>query len=109
MSQIVTTKLGRFRIVSDGDAKKWLWECPDCEMWGGLSREQWSGTTSVYCTNPVREHYGMNPRTDMRPCGYHQTHDFARELVAVIQTRALFGEPKFDAEEAIRRAAQETK
>lgn len=81
MSQIVTTSLGRFRHVSLGDDKTaWLWECPICQQWGGLSDAQWAGTVSVACD-----------------CGrYHETHAFGPELVAVMQARILHGEPSLD-------------
>lgn len=82
MSQIVTTQFGRFRHVSLGDQKTaWLWECPKCEHWGGLSDAQQAGTVSVVCD-----------------CGYHETHAFGPELVAVMQARILAGSPSIDPE-----------
>lgn len=83
MSQIVTTQFGRFRHVSLGDGKtSWLWECPKCLQWGGLSDKQQAGTVSVACA-----------------CGYHETHAFGPELVAVMQARILTGDSPIDAEE----------
>ncbi len=96
MSRIVTTKLGRFRAIIDGEKKSWLWECRHCKTWRGLNAEQWEGRVSVYCDTPVREYYGLNPLTDMKPCGYHQTHEFAKELVLTIQARLLFGEEPYE-------------
>jgi hypothetical protein len=81
MSRIVSTQFGRFRQVV-GDGKSWfLWECPKCERWGGLSDAQWAGTVSVACD-----------------CGYHETHAFGPELVAVMQARILTGDPPTDPE-----------
>lgn len=81
MSQIVTTQFGRFRRVKlNGRENAWLWECPKCEQWGGLSDGQWAGTISVACD-----------------CGrYHETHNFGAELVAVMQSRILTGSPPID-------------
>lgn len=88
MSKIVTTKLGRFRAVTDGVNNWWLWECPRCrDEWASLSTEQMDGKVSV-----IHDHYyGAD-----QYCGYHETHEFAKELVATIQTRAFFGEPAFE-------------
>ncbi len=84
MSQIVTTKFGRFRHVSLGDRRTaWLWECPTCKQWGGLSDAQQAGTVSVACD-----------------CGYHETHAFGQELVVVMQARILTGDSPIDKEEA---------
>ena len=89
MSQIVTTKLGRFRRVDLGAGKKaWLWECPRCQQWGQLSDEQWAGKVSVQCGDGTKF------------CGYHETHDFGAELVAVMQARILFGDSPTDPEES---------
>lgn len=96
MSRIVSTKLGRFRAVEDGERKWWLWECPSCKTWCNLSVDQLEGRASVYCEAPVREYYGLNPTTDMKPCGYHQTHEYAKELVVTIQARVLFGENPYE-------------
>lgn len=95
MSQIVTTKLGRFRAVSDAGKKWWLWECPNCKTWNNLSRDQMEGLASVYCDVQTPTHYGLNPG-DTKPCGYHQTHEFAKELVVTIQVKLLFGEQPFE-------------
>jgi hypothetical protein len=96
MSQFVTTKFGRFRAVRDGDKKSWLWEWPNCQTWGNLSLEQWEGRVSVHCTAPKQYHYPSS----IHECGYHVTHEFGRELVAVMQARLLFGESQFDPETA---------
>lgn len=83
MSQIVTTQFGRFRHVSLGGEKTaWLWECPTCQQWGGLSESQWAGTVSVACD-----------------CGYHETHNFGEELVAVMQAHILTSDDPIDRED----------
>ena len=82
MSQIVTTKLGRFRRVTP-DA--WLWECP-CGQWASLSDDQWNGRVSV-------DHASQGCSVS-----YHETHNFGAELVAVMQARILTGEPPIDPE-----------
>lgn len=94
MSKIAETKLGRFRGVTDGQKKWWLWECPDCKRWAPLSADQWEGRASVYCDNPVPSPYDLTPDA-VKPCGYHQTHEYAKELVAAVQVRLLFGEEPF--------------
>ncbi len=79
MSEIVTTELGRFRRVTDGHEKWFLWECPLCKQWGRLSDDQLAGQVSVTCD-----------------CGYHETHRFWAELVAAMQVRILLNEPLLD-------------
>ena len=73
MSKIVTTELGRFRGVTDGAKSWWLWECPNCKTWGNLSVDQMEGRVSfsVMCRSSIT----IPPSS--------------RELVAVIQSRAL--------------------
>lgn len=92
MSRIVDTKLGRFRAVEGGQKKWWLWECPCCKTWHTLSLDQMEGRISVYCDALVPQVYGLNPATDTKACGYHQTHEYAKELVVTIQSRMLMGE-----------------
>ena len=96
MSKIVSTKLGRFRAVEADGGKKWLWECPRCKTWGNLSLDQWEGRVSVLCTAPVRPGCsGYDP--DKRfPCGYHETHEFAKELATTMQARVLTGFPVYE-------------
>lgn len=92
MSKIVTTKLGRFRSVTDGKNSWWLWECPRCkDEWCSLSQVQMDGHVSV-----IHDHYyGDAQYGAQRYCGYHETHEFAKELVVTIQTKAFFGEPLY--------------
>lgn len=80
MSQIVTTKVGRFRHVTP-DA--WLWECP-CGQWSYLTTDQWAGRVSV-------DHASQGC-----PVKYHETHNYEAELVATMQARILTGEPPID-------------
>lgn len=99
MSKIVTTKFGRFRGVTDGKKNWWLWECPYCKTWGNLSLDQMEGRVSVYCEAPVQAHYAGEPgEVVMRPCGYHETHEYAKELVTTVQVRAFMGEHPFEEE-----------
>jgi hypothetical protein len=91
MGRIIETKLGRFRAVIDGTKRSWLWECPYCKTWSKLSDKQWNGEVSVYCEAAVPSYYGENPETDKKPCGYHQTHEFAKELASAIHIQELFG------------------
>lgn len=81
MSQIVTSSLGRFRRVTDGEALWWLWECPKCSQWCSLSDTQWEGKISV------------DHAADGCPGQYHETHNFGAELVAVLQSRRLLEMP----------------
>ncbi len=84
MSQIVTTKFGRFRRVNTGDGcDAWLWECP-CGQWAYLDEDQWNGTISV------------DHASDGCPKAYHETHRFGAELVAVMQARILTGDSPLD-------------
>lgn len=96
MSRIVTTKFGRFRGIADGEGKGWLWECPRCKTWGNLNQDQWDGKVSVYCTAPVRPNAPGYRHDEHFPCGYHETHEFAKELAVTVQTRVFFGEPPFE-------------
>lgn len=82
MSQIVVTRVGRFRRVHTGDPAHpdiWLWECP-CGQWAYLDDDQWAGRVSVDHTS------------NGCPKVYHETHEFGKELVAAMQTRILMGE-----------------
>lgn len=95
MSRIVTTKLGRFRGVTDGAKNWWLFECPNCKTWLTLNERQMNGEVSVYCDVPVPSYYGMTP-DDKKLCGYHQTHEYAKELVVTIQVRTFMGQEPFE-------------
>ena len=77
MSQIVESALGIFRSVTDGTKQWWIWECPCCKEWGGLSDAQWEGKQSV-------DHAKDNPY-----CTYHETHEFGQQLVAAIRANIL--------------------
>lgn len=77
MSRIVTTKVGRFRSVTNGVKKEWLWKSPK-GIWHHLNASQMRGEKSVMCN------------------GYHETHEFAKELVLEIQVRELLGENPYE-------------
>lgn len=81
MSKIVSTDVGRFRSVTDGKIVWWLWECPRCKQWCSLSEDQWAGKVSVQCGDGHRY------------CGYHETHEFGKELVVKMQAAVFMGEP----------------
>lgn len=90
MSQIVTTKLGRFRRVNTGDIANpdaWLFECP-CGQWSYLDDDMWHGRVSV------------DHASEGCPKGYHETHDYAAELIATMQAHVLMGDPSIDAEKS---------
>lgn len=68
MSIILDSPLGRFRRVQGDDGLfSFLWECPQCQRWGGLSYSQWHGSVSVHCD-----------------CGYHETHNYRAALEAAV-------------------------
>jgi hypothetical protein len=71
MSEIIRTKLGNFRRVTDGKRRWFLWRCP-CGTWCNLSRDQMRGKVSV-------DHASMGCTQ-----GYHETHDFGLELAAAL-------------------------
>lgn len=90
MSKIVTTQLGRFRRVNTGDdptnsPDAWLFECP-CGQWAYLDDDQWHGRVSV------------DHASEGCPKGYHETHDYAAELIATMQARVLTGASPIDPE-----------
>jgi hypothetical protein len=88
MSEIVTTKVGRFRRVNTGDPAHpdaWLFECP-CGQWAYLDEDQWAGRVSV------------DHASDGCPNGYHETHNYGAELVATMQARILTGDSPLDPE-----------
>lgn len=98
MSMIVETKLGRFRAVTDGQRRWWLWECR-CGEWCNLTEDQLEGRVSVDHASHYHEYQMPNaPDGVMQFCTYHETHEFAKELVTTVQARAftrLMSEPMF--------------
>lgn len=65
MSTIVTTPIGRFKLVNPGGmsyADSWTFECPGCGQWAYLDGVQWAGGISVDHTSAS--------------CNYHETHNF---------------------------------
>jgi hypothetical protein len=96
MSKIVTTKLGRFRAVTDGVETWWLWECARCKQeWLPLTAAQMDGRESV-----VHDYRWFDPYEPAywHYCGYQEAHEFSKELVSTIQVRAFFGEALFEEE-----------
>jgi hypothetical protein len=87
MSQLVTTKLGRFRRVHLGNGDPaWLLECPGCGGWLTLSEDQFSGRVSA------------DHASDGCTGGYHETHDYGAELLATMMARREKGESPLDPE-----------
>lgn len=82
MSQIIETKLGRFRRVMQGEANPdtFLFECPGCKQWAYLDEDQWAGRISV------------DHAADGCPGRYHETHEFRKELIVVIGAKVLMDE-----------------
>ena len=81
MSEIIVSSEGRFRRVTDGKTKWFLWECPRCRQWSPLSEAQWEGREIVECGDGKRY------------CGYRETHRFGVSLLAAIQANILTGKP----------------
>lgn len=76
MSEIIETPVGRFRRVTDG-AKKWfLWECR-CGEWCNLSDDQMNGLVSV-------DHASQGCSAK-----YHETHNFGQYLFSAIVAERL--------------------
>ena len=91
MSKIVDTIFGRFRHVSDGSRKWFLWECPKCQSWGSMSDDQMNGKVSVVWSGPGGR----------GGCDYHETHEFGKRLVATMQAAILMGyQPYHDENES---------
>jgi hypothetical protein len=83
MTRIVTTNEGqRFRLADDHGTPLWLWECK-CGEWAPLSEDQWNGRVSV-------DHASMGC-----PLGYHETHNFGRDLVAHLVASRLCEQDPF--------------
>lgn len=76
MSVDVQTDLGTLRHC---EPDTWLLRCSVCEDWEKLNEEQMEGRLSV------------NHAATGCPSGYHETHNFAVEVVAKIQAHRLMG------------------
>ena len=79
MSEIITTDVGRFRRVTDGKRKWFLWECR-CGEWCNLSEDQMAGRISV-------DHASQGCKAK-----YHETHPFGALLLAKVQASVLMDE-----------------
>jgi hypothetical protein len=69
MSIDIKTGLGTLRRCEGG---VWLLWCPVCEGWERLNEEQMEGRLSV------------NHAATGCPSGYHETHEFAKEVAVAI-------------------------
>lgn len=80
MSVDVETDLGTLRLCKRDEVDVWLLWCPTCDDWmGALSDNQFNGRVSV-------DHAASGCAS-----GYHETHNFAVEVVAKIQAHRLMG------------------
>lgn len=86
MSKIVTTEIGRFRQVTDGERKSFLFECPTCKEWLPMSEEHLNGSLA-----PI--HFArtddMGTMTHGRVCTYAEKKVYGATLVATMQARML--------------------
>jgi len=74
MSVDIETSLGTIRRCQPDE---WFLWCPVCEDWEKLSEDQMNGKVSV------------NHAATGCPSGYHETHNFAIEVVAKIGAHRL--------------------
>lgn len=86
MSKIITTELGRFRAVRCDGRDDWRFECPGCGEWAALDEDQMEGRVSV-------DHASMGC-----PGGYHETHEYAKAIVAHFTAARLTGIDPWDVE-----------
>lgn len=65
MSDDIETPFGTLRQVERRNRPDvgWMWNCPQCKVWGGLSDAQFEGRVSINCAADGR-------------CSFHETHDF---------------------------------
>lgn len=76
------------RVVRDGQ-EVWKLRCPGCDQWADLDDDQFHGRVSVdhsiaFTTTgdeqaELRE-MGTGERPIERGCGYHETHDWSKEV-----------------------------
>jgi hypothetical protein len=88
MSKIVTTQLGRFRLVEDHGRKSFLFECPECKEWLPMSEEHLNGSQA-----PI--HFAKLDVVDMvtmdygKICSYAKKECYGAFLVATMQAKLL--------------------
>lgn len=91
MSEIIDTQLGRFRRVTDGKTKWFLFECPTCKEWLPLTEAMMNGEEPA-----VHESATIQGTR----CPFSGSHEFGSTLVAAIQAGILSGvEPIHDEDE----------
>jgi len=99
MSKIVTTDLGRFRQVSDGQRKSFLFECPTCKEWLPMSEEHLNGSLApvhlsrLDVVDMVTMNYG-------KICSYAKKEQYGTALVSTMQARILMDEAAHDTDHA---------
>lgn len=86
MSKIVTTELGRFRLVEDHGRKSFLFECPTCKEWLPMSEEHLSGSKAPIHFARVD---AMPTMTHGRVCSFATKQVYGATLVATMQARLL--------------------
>lgn len=69
MSVDRTTKFGTIRMCNDDGNVVWLLWCDVCQDWEKLNEEQMEG------------HLSVNHAATGCPSGYHETHEFAKQIV----------------------------
>lgn len=86
MSRTVTTNLGRFHQVRDGDEKRWLFECPTCGERLPVAEEHLNGSKPIdHCDRQgIGCSYGLQPMK------------LGEALIAKMQVRILMDEKPYD-------------
>lgn len=90
MSKVVPTKIGRFRQVTDGDRKWFLFECPTCGEWLPMKEEHLNGSAPIdHLSRPDGDRVRMT-------CAFSGKHKLGIELVTTMQVRVLMDESPCD-------------
>ena len=82
MSQLIDTSLGQFRVVADGEQKRFLFECPCCGEMLPMSEGHLNGTALI-------DHESR--KEPARFCTFQGTRDFGRQLIATMRSHILMG------------------
>ena len=87
MTQIVETNDGlKFHCVTDGNAKWFLLECPDCGEKLPLTEAMLQGTEMLVHESPnLKDHY----------CSFKEHKTLGQSLVAAMQANILFNATPF--------------
>lgn len=82
MSMLVDTELGQFRCVSDGQNKRFLFECPDCAEMLPMSEEIFAGRAPI-------DHESRIHRA--RFCTFTGVREFGKSLITTMQAQIVMG------------------